>query len=96
MTSNDNIFRVTGHFAGNSPVSGEFPAQMPVTRSFDVFLSAPEYRLSEHSSVWWFETPSPHYEVTVMSTYIISASTTKPISGRYIVACIVKTDDMST
>ena len=22
--------------AGNSPVSGEFPAQMPVTRSFDV------------------------------------------------------------
>ena len=38
MTSNDNIFRVTGHFAGNSPVSGEFPAQMPVTRSFDVFF----------------------------------------------------------
>ena len=24
--------------AGNSPVSGEFPAQRPVTRSFDVFL----------------------------------------------------------
>ena len=23
--------------AGNSPVSGEFPAQRPVTRSFDVF-----------------------------------------------------------
>ena len=23
---------------GNSPVSGEFPAQMPVTRSFDVFF----------------------------------------------------------
>ena len=22
--------------AGNSPVTGEFPAQMPVTRSFDV------------------------------------------------------------
>ena len=28
--------------AGNSPVIGEFPAQRPVTRSFDVFLSAPE------------------------------------------------------
>ena len=29
--------------AGNSPVSDEFPAQSPVTRSFDVlFLSAPE------------------------------------------------------
>ena len=24
--------------AGNSPVSGEFPTQRPVTRSFDVFL----------------------------------------------------------
>ena len=24
--------------AGNSPVTGEFPAQMPVTRSFDVFF----------------------------------------------------------
>ena len=24
--------------AGNSPVPGEFPTQMPVTRSFDVFF----------------------------------------------------------
>ena len=24
--------------AGNSPVTGEFPAQRPVTRSFEVFL----------------------------------------------------------
>ena len=37
MTSlNGNIFRVTGFCAGNSPVPGEFPAQRPVTRSFDV------------------------------------------------------------
>ena len=29
--------------AGNSPVTGEFPTQRPVTRSFDgFFLSAPE------------------------------------------------------
>ena len=29
---------------GNSPVTGEIPAQRPVTRGFDVFfLSAPEY-----------------------------------------------------
>ena len=27
----------TGH-AGNPPVTGEFPTQRPVTRSFDVFL----------------------------------------------------------
>ena len=37
-SSNGNIFRVTGHLCGNSPVSGEFHAQRPVTRSFDVFL----------------------------------------------------------
>ena len=38
-SSNGNIFRVTGPLcAGNSPVTGEFPAQSPVTRSFDVFF----------------------------------------------------------
>ena len=34
-------FCVTGTCAGHSPATGEFPAQRPVTRSFDVFLSAP-------------------------------------------------------
>ena len=43
-SSNGNIFRVTGHLCGNSPVSGEFPAQRPVTRSVDVLLSGvPDY-----------------------------------------------------
>ena len=32
-SSNENIFRVTGLCAGNSPVTGEFPAQRPVTRA---------------------------------------------------------------
>ena len=27
---------------GNSPVTGEFPAQRPVTRSFDVFFHLPQ------------------------------------------------------
>ena len=45
--------------AGNSPVSGEFPAQKPVTRSFDVFLDVRLIkRLSKHSRGWWFETLS--------------------------------------
>ena len=43
--------------AGNSPVTGEFPSQMPMTRSFDVFWSAPEQRLSKQSRRRWFETP---------------------------------------
>ena len=45
--------------AGNSPVSGEFPAQRPVTRSFDVFFDLRlDWRLSKHSWGWWLETPS--------------------------------------
>ena len=45
--------------AGNSPVPGEFPAQKPVTRSFDVFFDLhPNKRMSKHWWGWWFETPS--------------------------------------
>ena len=48
--------------AGNSPVTGEFPAQRPVTRSFDVFfdlcLNNMNKRLSKDSWGWWFEMPS--------------------------------------
>ena len=44
---------------GNSPVSGEFPAQRPVTRSFDIFFDLRlNKRLSKHSWGWWFETLS--------------------------------------
>ena len=44
---------------GNSPVPGEFPAQRPVTRSFDVFFDLrPNKRLNKQSWGWWFETPS--------------------------------------
>ena len=45
--------------AGNSPATGEFPAQRPVTRSFDVFFDLRlNKRLSKQSWSWWFETPS--------------------------------------
>ena len=37
-SSNGNIFRVMALCAGNSPVTGEFPSQRPVTRSFNVSL----------------------------------------------------------
>ena len=44
---------------GNAPVSGEFPAQRPVTRSFDVFFDLRlNKRLSKQTWVWWFETLS--------------------------------------
>ena len=58
-SSNGSIFRVTGPLCGNSPVTGEFPAQRPVTRSFDVFFDLRlNKRLSKQSCDWWFETPS--------------------------------------
>ena len=45
--------------AGNSPVSGEFPAQRPVTRSFDVYFDLSlNKRLSKQSWGCWFETLS--------------------------------------
>ena len=42
-----------------SPVSGEFPSQRPVTRSFDVFFDLRLNKLSSKQSWgWWFEMPS--------------------------------------
>ena len=58
-SSNGNIFRVTGHLCGNSPVPGEFPTQKPVTRSFDVFFDLRlNKRLSKQSWGRWLETSS--------------------------------------
>ena len=59
--------------AGNSPVSGEFPAQTPVTRSFDIFVDLRlNKRLSKQLLGWWFETlPRPlwcHSTVISMSS----------------------------
>ena len=45
--------------AGNSPGTGEFPAQRPVRRSFDVFFDLPtNKRLSKQWWGWWFGTLS--------------------------------------
>ena len=53
--------------AGNYLVTGEFPAQRWVTRSFDVFFDLHlNERLSEQSWGWWFETALPHYDVIVL------------------------------
>ena len=45
--------------AGNSQVTGEFPAQRPVTQSFDVFFDMQLSKwLSKQWWGWWFEMPS--------------------------------------
>ena len=54
--------------AGNSPVTGEFPAQRPVTRSFHVFFDlCLNKQFCKQLRGWWFERPSyplwRHYDV---------------------------------
>ena len=45
--------------AGNSPVTGEFLAQRPLTRGFDVYFDLRlNRRLSKLSRGWWLEMPS--------------------------------------
>ena len=55
----ETFFTLLAICVGNSPVSGEFPAQRPVTLSFDVFFDLRlNKRLSKQPWGWWFETPS--------------------------------------
>ena len=57
-SSNENIFRVTGYLCGDFTGPGEFPAQRPVTRGFDVFCDLRRNNgLNKQSWGWWFETP---------------------------------------
>ena len=57
-SSNGNISALLALCAGNSPVAGEFSAQRPATRSFDVcFDLRLDKRLSKQSKRRWFETP---------------------------------------
>ena len=55
----ENISRVTGLLCGKFPATGEFTAQRPLTRSFDVFFDLSlNKELSKQSWGWWLETPS--------------------------------------
>ena len=66
-SSNGNIFRVTGPLCGEVTGHGEFPAQRPVTLSFDVFFDLRlNKRLNTQYWGWWFETHRAHYDVIVM------------------------------
>ena len=57
-SSNGNIFSVTGLLCGEFTCPGEFLAQRPVTRSFNVFFRLRlNKRLSKQPRGWWFETP---------------------------------------
>ena len=53
--------------AGNSPVPGEFPAQRPVTRSFDVLFDMRlNKRLKKNREAGELRRYRAHYDVIVM------------------------------
>ena len=57
--------------AGNSPVSGDFPTQRPVTPSFDIFFDLRlNKRLSKQSWSWCLRRHRAHYDVSAMYTGI--------------------------
>ena len=57
--------------AGNSPVTGEFPAQRPVTRSFGVFFDLRlNKRLSKQFEAGYLRRHRAHYDIIVMWSYI--------------------------
>ena len=53
-------------YAGNSPVTGEFPAQRPVTWSFDIFFDLRLHKLMSKQSTGDLRRYHAHYDVIVM------------------------------
>ena len=95
-------FRVTGHLCVEFTGPPKFPAQRPVTRSFDVFFDLRlNKRLRKQSWGRWFEIPScplwRHcngsgvYQLGVLQGQGVSSapSTTDPLIGGF---CLVTTD----
>ena len=70
----ETFFRVTGrNTAGNSPVTGEFPTQRPVTRNLDVFFDLRlNYGWINNREAGDLIRHRAHYDVTVMSDIIVS------------------------
>ena len=68
MTSSNGFSALLAICAGNSPVTGEFPPQRPVTQSFDVFFDlCLNKRLSKHNcEAGDLRRQRVHYDVTVM------------------------------
>ena len=93
-SSNGSIFRVTGPLCGEFTVTGEFPAQRPVTRNFDVFFDPRlNKRLSKHSWGWWFEMPSGslwrHCNEEQIRTWVVNIIVSAPLD-RHLTVCSCK------
>ena len=81
----ETFFRFTGPCERNSPLTGELPAQRPVTRSFDVFY---DLRLNKRLSKQSWKAGDvrrhhAHYNVTVMLQNDIIARTPNLVISRF-------------
>ena len=86
-SSNGNISALLALGVGNSPVTGEFPSQRPVTRGFDVVFDLHlNKRLSKQSRRCCLRRHRGHYDVTVMGMFAVWSGTTarhNPLIGRH-------------
>ena len=65
---------------GNPPVTGWFPLQRPVMRSFEIFFDLRlNKRLSKQSRRWWYVTPSRSVWRHCHDTYEIEIETWRAI-----------------
>ena len=71
--------------AGNSPATGEFPAQRPVTRNFDIFfdLRLNEW-LSKAGEAGDLRRYRAHCDVTVMLLAVMNGATKSKIGAHTI------------
>ena len=83
-----SIFALLAFCVGNSPVTGEFPSQRPVTRSFDVFFElCPKQHYNTRSTQKkpvrqqnaWFDTKKPVAPVNKMTVVLFSECLCKKI-----------------
>ena len=69
-SSNGNIFRVTGHLCGDSPVPGEFLAQRPVTALLFSLICVWINGWVNNRESGDLRRHRAHYDVTVMTTIV--------------------------
>ena len=81
-SSNGNIFRVTGPLCGEFTGPGEFTAQRPVTRNFDVFF---DLRWVNTRHAGDMRRHCGHYDVNVMSCHALKTESCH--SANFVVTC---------
>ena len=73
-------------YTENSPVTGEFSAQRPATRSYDVsFDLCLNKQLRKQSWGWWFVRLRDHYDITVMMGICMNACSIKPYDKTHVI-----------